>query len=258
MVFAKTRILLPQQLPTLPLQRENSHKMMQRTKAIFSWSGGKDSAMCLQQVLAEGKYEVVFLLTTLNATFRRVSMHGVREDLLDAQAHSIGLPLKKVWVTEGSNEEYEQKMGELLLQAKDAGVSTVIFGDIFLEDLRAYRESRLAQVGVQAVFPLWKQDTKALTERFMALGFKAVTCCVQDKVMGEARVGCELDAAFFDHLPQGVDPCGENGEYHSFCYDGPVFHHPVAHTAGIRTYRPIEGVAPDAVVPGFWYIDLLP
>ena len=233
--------------------------MSQKPKAIFSWSGGKDSAMCLHRVRQQGVYEIVFLLTTLNRTFSRVSMHGVREELLDAQAASLGLPLEKVWVSEGTNEEYERQMEQLLLKAKEAGINTMIFGDIFLADLRAYREQNLAKVGMQAVFPLWKEDTQVLSRYFVETGFKAITCCVQDVPMGEQRVGCELTQEFFADLPPNTDPCGENGEYHTFCYDGPVFAYPVVFTIGERVYRALDVATNDAgvVCKGFWYCDLL-
>ena len=232
--------------------------MTNAKRVLFSWSGGKDSAMCLHQVLTNGGYEVAGLLTTLNSIYRRVSMHGVREELLDAQAASIGLPLTKVWVTEGTNEDYERCMAEVLSEARTNGIDTVVFGDIFLEDLRAYREQKLADVGMKAVFPLWKQDTKTLSTFFVKQGFRAITCCVQDLPMGAERAGCELTAGFFDSLPPGVDPCGENGEYHSFCYDGPLFRHPIPFTIGEKLYRPLEinQLDSQSQCRGFWYCDL--
>jgi uncharacterized protein (TIGR00290 family) len=242
-----------------------SVKRCMKEKALFCWSGGKDSAMALYSVLQNEKYEVVALLTTLNANFKRISMHGVREVLLDHQAEAIGLPLLKVYVSEGTNTEYEQVMETLLLKQKAQGVTKVIFGDIFLEDLRAYRENNLSKVGLTAEFPLWKKDTSTLIRYFFAEGFKTITCCVNDAHLKEEQVGAEIDEAFIKALPSTVDPCGENGEYHTFCYDGPVFKTPVHFTVGEKIYKPLEikkdggdACPENTITRGFWYCDLLP
>lgn len=231
-------------------------------QSIFCWSGGKDSAFCLHKVLSEKSFEVKYLLCTLNENFRRVSMHGVREELLDAQAAATGIPLLKVWVKEGSNAEYEQQMEKVLKQARSEGIVHVIFGDIFLEDLRAYREQNLARVNMQAVFPLWNMNTSELLNRFIALGFKTVLCCSNANILGEEWVGREIDESFIQELPAQVDPCGENGEYHSFCYDGPLFKQPVRFKKGEKVYRPVEinsdDKAGESHKPGFWFCDLLP
>ena len=234
-----------------------------KPKAIFCWSGGKDSASALYKVIQENKYEVVALLTTLNAQFKRVSMHGVREELLDQQAASIGLPLIKMFVTEGTNTEYEKTMEALLLQYKSKGVSKVIFGDIFLEDLRNYRQNNLAKVGLTAEFPLWKKDTKELIKEFLSKGFKTITCCVNDAYLGEDRVGEEITEEFIETLPFNVDPCGENGEYHTFCYDGPIFKTPIKFSVGEKIYKPLEIKTTDcgldiSPTKGFWFCELLP
>ena len=233
-----------------------------KPKAIFCWSGGKDSSLALYKVFQENKYEVMALLTTLNAQFKRVSMHGVREELLDLQATSIGLPLVKMFVSEGTNVEYEKTMEALLLQYKAKGVSTVIFGDIFLEDLRTYRENNLAKVGLIAEFPLWKSDTKELINEFFQLGFKTITCCVNDAYLGEDRVGEEITEEFIKTLPANVDPCGENGEYHTFCFAGPVFKNQIRFTVGEKVYKPLEIKTSDCglnTIPtkGFWFCDLV-
>src|SRR4051812_37569845 len=160
--------------------------MQTNPKAIFFWSGGKDSAFCLDKVLHEKKFDVKFLLTTLNENFKRISMHGVREDLLEKQAKEIGIPLIKMYVREGNNEEYEKNMENILLKLKNKeGVSTCIFGDIFLEDLRVYRENNLNKVGMKAEFPLWKQNTSQLAKKFIDSGFKTKICCVNDAFLGE-------------------------------------------------------------------------
>lgn len=238
---------------------------MDKPKVIFSWSGGKDSSYCLNKVIQENLFDVKYLLTTVNANFRRVSMHGVREELLDMQAESIGIPLLKVTVSEGTNAEYEQQMEKLLLKAKGEGIDHVIFGDIFLEDLRVYRENNLAKVGMKAVFPIWKTDTKFLIEDFISRGFKTLTCCVNDGYLGEEWVGKEIDHEFVSDLPKNVDPCGENGEYHTFCFDGPIFKKKISFTIGEKIYKPLEIKMPDdsqcatnTITKGFWYVDLIP
>jgi uncharacterized protein (TIGR00290 family) len=237
---------------------------MQKTKAIFCWSGGKDSALCLYEVLLEGKYDVRYLMTMLNGNFKRVSMHGVREDLLDKQVAAIGIPLIKMFVNGTSNAEYEQNMENRLLEAKAEGIEHIIFGDIFLEDLRTYREKNLERVQMTAVFPLWKRNTKELIARFLALNFKTTTCCVNDAYLGKEQVGAEIDSAFILALPDAVDPCGENGEFHTFCHDGPLFKHRVAFCQGEKVYKPLELKTDDSVcssssvTKGFWYCDLIP
>lgn len=237
---------------------------MTKPKAIFSWSGGKDSAYCLNKVLTENLFDVHYLLTTVNANFKRVSMHGVREDLLDKQAESIGIPLLKVMVSEGTNEEYEKQMEALLLKAKSEGIEHVIFGDIFLEDLRVYRENNLAKVNMKAVFPLWKIETTFLIKDFIAQGFKTITCCINDGYFNEEWVGKEIDERFVTDLPTNVDPCGENGEYHTFCYKGPVFKQQINFTIGEKIYKPLEikitndsVCSSNTVTKGFWFVDLV-
>ena len=157
--------------------------------AVFCWSGGKDSALCLYRVLQEKKYDVKFLITTVSEQFRRISMHGVKEELLDSQARSLGIPLIKIYVSEGTNVEYERKMEEALLNLKSKGIEEVIFGDIFLDELRRYREANLSKVGMKGVFPLWKQNTAALLADFISLKFKTVICCTNDAYLGEDWVG---------------------------------------------------------------------
>src|SRR3954470_12309157 len=187
---------------------------MSKTNAIFCWSGGKDSAYCLCKVLQEGKYDVKYLLTTLNGSFNRISMHGVRQELLDKQAEYIGIPLLKVFVYEGSNAGYEKQMETALLNAKTEGIEHVIFGDIFLEDLKVYRENNLAKVGMKGIFPLWKMNTAFLINDFIKQKFRTVTCCTNDGYLNEEWVGREIDKTFIEQLPPDVDPCGENGEFH--------------------------------------------
>lgn len=234
-------------------------------KAAMFWSGGKDSAYCLQQALADVTIEVCCLITTINKNYNRISMHGIREALLDAQVKQIGLPLIKMYVTSDSNNEYEQKLQEVLTDIKHKQIIThVIFGDIFLEDLKAYREKLLVTVGLKAIFPLWQMDTTQLAQTFIEVGFKTITCCVNDSLLDESYVGNEFDNAFISRLPKQVDPCGENGEFHTFCYDGPIFISPINFTLGKKLYKPLkinfshqDTLEPATPTKGFWYVDLL-
>lgn len=233
-------------------------------KAIMSWSGGKDSAYCLDKVLTEKLFDVKYLLTTINGDFKRISMHGIREELLDEQAKSIGIPLLKVKVTEGTNDEYEKQMAKVLSKAKAEGIDYVIFGDIFLEDLKAYRENNLAKLGMKGVFPLWKIDTTDLINDFVNRKFKAVVSCANDGYLGKEWAGREIDQSFIKQLPTGVDPCGENGEFHTFCYDGPIFKNKISLMVGEVVYKPLE-IKPDdecslpanSSTKGFWFCDFL-
>jgi len=237
---------------------------MELPKAIFCWSGGKDSAYCLHTVLSEKLFDVKYLLTTVNDEFKRVSMHGTREELLDLQTASIGIPSLKVHVKEGTNNEYEKQMEAVLLKAKAEGIEHVIFGDIFLEDLRAYREANLAKVNMKAVFPLWKKETHEIIHDFIKLKFRTIICCVNDGYLNEEWVGREIDEAFKKELPKNVDPCGENGEYHSFCFAGPVFKKEIKISTGEKIYRPLEiklsddcKATTEVLTRGFWFVDIL-
>jgi uncharacterized protein (TIGR00290 family) len=246
-----------------------------KPRVVLFWSGGKDSGLALDRLRRAGDYEVVALITTVNSQYRRVSMHGVREELIAAQARAAGLPLDTMYVgPSGTNDAYVAALRQTLGAWRERGVETVAFGDIFLVDLRQWREKLLAELGMRGTFPLWQANTTQLAQEFVARGFRAVLCCANDAMLGEADVGRELSAEFFATLPAGVDPCGENGEYHSFVWDGPVFRTPVGFKVGDKVYRPLE-VAPTAApadgpaipVPaalgptatkGFWFADLLP
>lgn len=202
-------------------------------KIIISWSGGKDSAMALYTILGSGQYEVVALLTTVTEGYDRISMHGVRRCLLEEQSQSLKIPVEKIFISrQASNEEYESKLKEKLLCYKQKGVLSVVIGDIFLEDLRRYREENLAKMGMQGIFPLWKRDTRELARTFISLGFKAVITCVDTQHLGPEFAGREFNQQFLSDLPPPVDPCGENGEFHSFVYDGPIFQRPIIHQKG--------------------------
>jgi uncharacterized protein (TIGR00290 family) len=218
-------------------------------KALFSWSGGKDSAMALYEILAAQQYQVAALLTTVTEEYQRISMHGVRRVLLQQQAASLGLPLEEIMISkQSSNDEYESKMAEVLRRYQGQGVKSVVFGDIFLEDLKAYREKNLARLGMNGIFPIWKRETGELIRTFIQSGFKAITVCVDTQALDQGFVGRIIDEQFVSDLPKGVDVCGENGEFHSFVSEGPIFKKKIA-------YKPGETVLRDK---RFWYCDLNP
>jgi uncharacterized protein (TIGR00290 family) len=215
---------------------------------LFCWSGGKDSAMALHALRAVGQRRIAALLTTITDEYNRISMHGVRRVLLERQAESIGLPLHPVLIPpQCVNTIYEERMKEALAEHFARGVRRVAFGDIFLEDLRLYRENNLARLGMEALFPIWKRDTRELAAEFVRLGFRAIVVCVDPRVLDHSFAGRELDASFFANLPPGVDACGENGEFHTFVFDGPIFKKPVAFRIGETVLR-----------DGFCFCDLLP
>lgn len=207
-------------------------------RAIISWSSGKDSAMSLYRVLQSGKFKVVCLLTTVTDEFHRVSMHGVREEVLDLQAQSVSIPIAKVRIPYPCpNSLYEQKMHDFLMEWKEKGVTHCIFGDLFLEDIRRYREEKLAQIGVEPIFPIWGENTRQLAHEMLKVGFRAVVTCVDPKKLDASFAGREFDESFLDDLPLGVDPCGENGEFHTFVYDGPMFSERIEVEVGERVLR---------------------
>ena len=223
----------------------------------MSWSGGKDSALALYYALHSNEYEVVHLHTTFGEETRRVGMHGVREELIEAQAHELRIPLRKLYLPASStNDAYETVMKEFYRQCVDEGTTHVVFGDIFLEDLRLYRETLLKPFGLHPVFPLWGKDTKELVRGFLRLGFKTVICSANVTYFSETDAGKQITSDFIDQLPAGVDPCGENGEFHTFVFDGPVFQRAIGVHAGevsLHTY-PVPGEKGHQ----FWFCDLLP
>jgi uncharacterized protein (TIGR00290 family) len=202
-------------------------------KVLFTWSGGKDSSMALYELKKCNGYEITGLLTTITEDYDRISMHGVRRALLEKQADLLCIPLEKVFISkQSSNEEYESKMKAALDKYKEAGVTTVAFGDIFLEDLRRYRENKLAGLGMRGIFPIWKKDTTELAHAFIDQGFRAIVTCIDSQVLNKSFAGREFDKNFLDDLPPAIDPCGENGEFHSFVYEGPIFKKRIAYTKG--------------------------
>jgi uncharacterized protein (TIGR00290 family) len=237
-------------------------------KAYMNWSGGKDSSLCLHYILQDARYSVDCLLTSVNAAHNRISMHGVRRELLEQQAEAIGLPLQTIELPEQPGmQEYENAMLEKVSQLKQNGYTHAVFGDIFLEDLKRYREEKLQTVDMQAVFPLWKISTKQLMDDFLRLGFKAIIVCVNEKFLDKSFCGRLIDESFVRDLPANVDVCGENGEYHSYVFDGPVFKHAVPFIKGEIVERRYAApqTASDTCNPmdkasdyGFYFCDLLP
>ena len=184
--------------------------------------------MALYELLKEDRYQVAALLTTVTADYGRISMHGVRRSLLEQQAAALGIHLEEVTLPkDSSNEDYERQMAEVLTRYKEQGIKSVVFGDIFLEDLRQYREKNLAKLEMRGIFPLWKRDTSDLMASLINLGFRARTVCVDNRALGKEFVGRIIDEGFAADLPPRVDVSGENGEYHSFVYEGPIFDHPI-------------------------------
>ena len=235
-------------------------------KAYMNWSGGKDSSLALYQALQSKDISPDLLFTNVNAAHNRISMHGVRRELLQAQAASLGLPLCTAELPEQpSMPDYENEMAKRVEALILKGYTKAVFGDIFLEDLKKYREEQLARLGVDCIFPLWKQDTKELMQTFLNLGFKAIVVCTNAAVLDKSFCGRLIDERFVQDLPEGVDLCGENGEYHSFVFDGPIFQHPVFFRKGETVYReygaPKNDREPNPASPssmGFYFCDLLP
>lgn len=211
--------------------------MMSETRepVLLSWSGGKDSALALHALRRMPGVEVAGLLTTVTEDYDRISMHGVRRALLERQAEAAGLPLRIVLIPrECGNEEYGARMAAALgeARAQSPGLRRVAFGDLFLEDIRAYREERLAAAGLEALFPVWGRDTTALAREFLDLGFAATLVCVDTEALAPSFAGRSFDAELLRDLPAGVDPCGERGEFHTFVHAGPVFRAPVPFRLG--------------------------
>jgi len=227
-------------------------------KAFFNWSGGKDSALALLYAQQQKTIDIRYLFTSVNEKYNRISMHGVREALLDRQAKALGIPLKKVYMPEFSPlDVYEKKIDESLQTFASEGIGHTFFGDIFLEDLREFREKQLRKANVTADFPLWKKDTNKLIREFIDLGFKTIVTCVSDKYLDSSFVGRVIDHDFLNDLPDNVDPCGENGEFHTFVFDGPNFANPIDFTIGEKTFRKYENEDDPHLENGFWFCDIL-
>ena len=218
------------------------------TPVVMSWSGGKDSCVALHELQQSPDWRVTHLLTTITRDYDRISMHGVRTELLEAQAAALGLPVDRVEIGIGaSNDSYEAAMRAAIGRARAQGIETFAFGDLFLEDIRAYREAMFAPEKMRAIFPVWGRDSRRFAEDFIAAGFRAVLVCVDPRVLDASFAGRLYDADLLADLPLGVDPCGENGEFHTFVYDGPNFAAPIDIIIGERVIR-----------DGFAFCDLIP
>lgn len=238
-------------------------------KTYFNWSSGKDSALALYKILQDPTYNLDLLVTTINKDFNRVSMHGLRNDLLLKQTASIGIDLKTIeFPADVTMDMYAEIMKEAMDSLVEKKYSHTIFGDIFLEDLKTYRDNKLAEVDITGVYPLWKKDTKEVLQEFLALGFKAITVCVNAKLLGKEFVGRVIDEQFIKDLPENVDVCGENGEFHTFVFDGPIFKNPIEFSIGekvLRSYTLHDNDDDNCHQPkkensnhdtSFWYCDL--
>jgi len=220
-----------------------------RENVLLTWSGGKDSVLALHDMLQAGNYEIEALLTTITAEYDRISLHGVRSALLKKQANSLGYKLEKIPIPKNcSNEEYNSKMQTVLEKYSAHGLNKVVFGDIFLEDVRDYREKNLKKIGMTGIFPLWKKNTHELAQTFIDLGFKAIITCIDTKALDKSFIGRPFDEQFLKDLPISVDPCGENGEFHTFVYDGPVFKERLTFSKGETVLRNEQ----------FYFCDLIP
>ncbi|QNM87046.1 diphthine--ammonia ligase [Polaribacter pectinis] len=241
-------------------------------KTYFNWSSGKDSALALYKMQQNTDYDVSLLVTTVNEDYKRVSMHGLREELLEKQTASLELPLYKIsFPANVTMDSYSKTMKIAMDSLVEKEYKHAVFGDIFLEDLKEYRDSKLKEVGVKGLYPLWKKDTKEIITEFLELGFKAITVCVNAKLLGEEFVGRIIDEQFIKDLPENVDVCGENGEFHTFVFDGPNFSKPVDFTIGEKTLRSYtlhdndddnchqskDKVEEKNYDTSFWYCDLI-
>jgi uncharacterized protein (TIGR00290 family) len=221
---------------------------LMKNAAILAWSGGKDSALALYELTRLGDTEIVALLTTVTEGYDRISMHGGRRELLVEQAKALSYPLEQVSIPQVcSNEVYEQRMQQALEKYHQVGVAQAAFGDLFLQDVRAYREERLSRIGMRGIFPLWGKNTAEAARQFVQLGFRAIVVCVDTRMLDGGYAGREYDEAFLKDLPGDVDPCGENGEFHTFVHAGPVFRRPVQVKRGEKVMREKR----------FYYCDLL-
>lgn len=227
-------------------------------KAALFWSGGKDSALALYEAKKDPEIEITAIVTTLNLEYRRISMHGISEAMLDKQAAQLEIPLIKMWVpNEPGNNAYETALLNTCQQLSRHGVDTLIFGDIFLDDLRQYRESIMEPLGLKCLFPLWKKPSDQLMNLFLSSGFQTITCCISTAFLDKSWLGKQIDENFIQDLPDNVDPCGENGEFHTFCFGGPVFRESIPFQLGEEIYKPLTIRKSDKVEEtGFLFVDI--
>jgi uncharacterized protein (TIGR00290 family) len=218
-------------------------------KILLAWSGGKDSALALYEILKTNNYKVIALLTTVTEEYNRISMHGIREELLWEQSYSIDLPLEKVSLQpDCSNEIYEKQIEKVLLKYIEKGITGVAFGDIFLEEVRKYRENQLKRVNLKPIFPLWGKKSHNVSKEFINNGFKAILSCVDTEMLAPEYSGRLYDESLLNDFPDHIDCCGENGEFHSFVFDGPIFRYPVQYSIGEKVLRDNR----------FYYTDFIP
>ncbi len=228
-------------------------------KTVLNWSSGKDAALAYHLLLQSRTYKVTKLLTTVNAELTRVVMHGIREELLDAQAAAIGIPMKKIYLPAAPDDAtYKNAMHQALSELKEEGIGASAFGDIFLEDLKAYREAQLATVGMEAVFPLWKQNTRELIGFLEETGIEAMVVCLNGALLDQSFLGRKIDRSFLNDLPASVDLCGENGEFHTFVYNAPYFKVPIPVAKGDITHKTYTtpDSAGSSAKTGFYFLDL--
>lgn len=244
---------------------------MNKEKAVFNWSTGKDSARALHMALQNRRLDIRYLLTTVSRKYERVSQHGISVPLLEQQAKSIGIPLRKVWLPKQLDmQSYLMTMQKVWKSLRAEGITRAIFGDIYLDRLKRYRENLLDEVGISGEFPLWDKDTRQLSEQFIDLGFKAVIVSVSDKWLNKNFVGRIYNRRFLNKLPANVDPCGEHGEFHTFVFDAPIFDQPICWEKGKiifnkvpkekssqsrSEYQVCGGSAPNDIA-GSWYCEL--
>ncbi|MFP4469241.1 MAG: ATP-binding protein [Bacteroidales bacterium] len=226
---------------------------------ILNWSGGKDCAMALYRLLSDETYRPVKFLTTLNGEKQQVPMHEIPEILIHRQAESCGFAVEKLYLPHNaSNPVYEEMMKDFWMKEQNAGNTASAYGDIFLQDVRNYREKLLREIGIEPVFPLWNMNTRELIREFINLGFKAIITSADNRYFDQEVLGKTIDNAFIGHLPADVDPCGENGEFHTFVYDGPVFDFPVKFIAGEAAFTEYTGAGTDKPGFGIWHLKLTP
>lgn len=226
-------------------------------RAFINWSGGKDCMMALHYLRRQNDYSIDFLFTTVTKDSDRVTMHGVRKELITRQRFALNIPSRKMYLPASTDhEKYNSLMEHEMKLMKQRGIEHAIFGDIFLEDLRKFREEQLSKVGINSVFPLWKKNTKELVMEFIESGFKAVVVCVDASKLDKRFCGRVIDENFLSDLPPGVDACGENGEYHSFVFDGPGFIQPVQFSLGETVYKEYNTADESVTSKGFWFTDL--
>lgn len=234
---------------------------MEKVKTVLNWSSGKDAAFAYHLLSTGGQYEVTRLLTTVNNEHDRIVMHGVREELLDAQARAMNVPIEKIKLPAAPDDDtYKQAMNKALTELKQEGIHTAAFGDIFLEDLKEYRIQQLQSVGFDAVFPLWKKDTRQLIHLLEETGIEAMIVCLNEKFLPKEFLGRKIDGSFLNDLPDNLDPCGENGEFHTFVYNAPYFSSPISVEKGEVVYKAYTPAKKDMDNwnTGFYFLDLMP